>query len=82
MLTALYSLLNTGYAADLVDFFLVGEVAVDVVDGDAASLHAAKPCRLAFGILMDGGVELFDHVVVGEAAAEVEGKVLVFEAVE
>src|SRR6266571_411202 len=56
--------------------------AVQPVDHGAVSLHSAKPGLLALGEVVDGAVQLLEHVVRGELPLEVAGREAVFEAIE
>lgn len=58
-----------------------GEGAVDPMDGYSVALHTAEPGHLAFGKAADVGEKVGEHLVVGTLGGEVEGEVLVFEAV-
>ena len=63
-------------------FFLVGQGSVYPVDGDAtALLHAAEPGHLALGKLVDGNLQLAEHLVVGQLADAIKGDVLVLQTV-
>ena len=63
-------------------FFLVGQGGVYPMDGDAtALLHAAEPGHLALGKLVDGNLQLAEHLVVGQLADAIKGDVLVLQAV-
>ena len=53
----------------------------DPVDDVAVAFHAAKPCHLAFGELVDGVGEVFAHVVVGDFADDVLCDELIFKAI-
>ena len=60
----------------LPDAFFQRHARVYPADVEAFAFHFAEPGHLPFGELVDGGVQLGDHIFVGEPAGEVEGEVL------
>ncbi len=52
------------------------------MDGMSFSLHAPEPGHLAFGKLVDGGIQFLKHLFVGEVPCQIIGHMPVFEPVE
>ena len=47
----------------------------------SASFHTPEPCHLSLGKLMDGNLELVEHLLIRELADDMERKVLVLQSV-
>ena len=51
------------------------------VDGKAAALHTSEPCHLPLGKLVDGYLQLAEHLFVTGLADDILGDKLVFQTI-
>ena len=58
------------------DELVVGHVVGEPVDVGAAAFHASEPGHLSLGELVDGCLELGEHLVIGELPNDMECQVL------
>ena len=63
------------------DEVVVRHVVGEPVDGGAAALHASEPGHLALGELVDSGLKLGEHLVVGQLPYYVKGDEFVFQTI-
>ena len=64
-------------SVNLSELFLLRQVRIYPADVESHAFHAAEPGHLPFGELVDGGVELRDHIAVVQFAYKILGDKLI-----